>query len=332
MKIVLAESADFCAEALSLLEEAGEIVALDGERASLCSGLGDADVLFIRLRHRITAPLLDQAPNLKAIVSPTTGLDHIDLDAAQRRGVAVLSLKGETVFLQNVTATAELAWALILNLARPIAAAHASTLGGAWTRDAWKGWELKEKTLGIVGFGRLGRIVAGYAQAFRMTVLAYDPFVESFAAGVTATDLGDLLARADIVSLHVPLDAGTRTMIDAAALARMKPGAWLINTSRGEVVDEAALIKALRSGHLGGAALDVLADEAKGRDGWLADSALARFARQCNRLIITPHIGGATVESMRDTEIFMAKKLLNFLDRDTNGTVAGAEHKQAGEV
>lgn len=323
MKVLLAEAQDFSPEALSLLDDLGQVVALDGDLESLRVALPDAEVLFVRLRHRIDATLLDRAPLLKVIVTPTTGLDHIDLDAAQRHGVAVLSLQGETAFLQNVTATAELTWALILNLARPIAAAHRSVLAGTWSRDDWKGRELKGKTLGLVGYGRLGRIVADYAQAFRMPVLAHDPYVTDFRHGVTPVSLEDLLERADIVSIHVPLNAETVGLIGASALRRMKAGAWLVNTSRGEVIDEAALLQALQTGHLGGAGLDVLAGEGKGDDGWMAKSALLRYAATSDRLIIAPHIGGATVESMRDTEVFMARKLRAFLGKERGRAPAG---------
>jgi D-3-phosphoglycerate dehydrogenase len=313
MKVVLAEAREFDAAALSLLRSLGEVVALDGEPGSLAASLRDAEVLFVRLRHRIDAALLSRAPQLKVIVSPTTGLDHIDLAAAERHGIAVLSLKGETAFLESVTATAELTWALILNLARPVAAAHASVMAGAWSRDLWKGRELKGKTLGIVGYGRLGRIVADYAQAFRMAVLVHDPKLRGVPPAVRQTTLEELLEQADIVTLHVPLEPGTIGLIGRAELERMRAGAWLINTSRGEVIDEAALLRSLQSGHLGGAALDVLSDEAKGQADWLARSDLARFAAASDRLIITPHIGGATRESMRDTEAFMARKLLAYL-------------------
>jgi len=314
VKVLVAESRGLSAAAERRLRELGDVSLADLDRPGLIAAVAAADVLFVRLRNRVDAKVLAAAPALRAVVSPTTGLDHLDLGALDARGVAVLSLRGETEFLRNVTATAEHAWALLLALVRRVPAASAAAVSGAWDRDRFRGRELSGKTLGVVGLGRLGSMVARYGNAFGMRVLAYDPYVEAWPVGgppERAPSLAALLATSDVVSLHVPLHDGTRGLLDAAALASMKPGAVLVNTSRGDVVDEAALVDAVRSGHLAGAALDVVAGE--GSPGGPARSLAVKFAAADERILVTPHIGGATLESMENTEIFMADKLARWL-------------------
>ncbi len=312
LRIVVAESDGFSPVAAERLRGLGEAVFADADRAELPALVRDADVLWVRLRHRIDADALAAAPRLRAIVSPTTGLNHIDLDEAARRGVAVLSLRGETEFLRTVRATAEHTVALLLALVRRLPAACEHVREGGWNRDAFRGGELYGKTAGVVGYGRLGRIVADYLGAFGMRVLATDPHVRPDEAepGVELVPPARLLSEADVVTLHVNLTADTEGFFGAEQMGRMKPGALLVNTARGELLDEAALLEALEQGRLAGAALDVLADE---RSGGMAGRPLVEYARTHDNLIITPHIGGATRESMANTEIFMAGRLAEFL-------------------
>lgn len=322
MKILVAESRGFSAHAAARLEELGEVTLGDLDRAGLPGAVSDADVLFVRLRNRVDAALLDAAPRLRAVVSPTTGLDHVDLDALEARGVAVLSLRGETDFLRGVTATAEHTWALLLALSRRLPAAAAAARAGEWDRDRFRGHELARKVLGIVGLGRLGSMVARYGAAFGMRVLAFDPYLEPWPERVErAPSLDALLRACDVVSLHVPLNDETRGMVNASALAVLNPGAVLVNTSRGGVVDEAALVEAVRSGRLAGAALDVVAGETA--PGGPAASPAVRFAATDDRILLTPHIGGATLESMENTEIFMAEKLARWLRGESVRVDAG---------
>jgi D-3-phosphoglycerate dehydrogenase len=227
-------------------------------------------------------------------------------------GIAVLSLRGERGFLDQVTATAELTWGLLLALTRRIPAASRAAAAGAWDRDAFRGHDVAGKRLGIVGLGRLGRIVAGYGRAFRMSVAAHDPQTDAWPESVArAESLQALLAQSDVLSLHLPLSRETTGLIDAKALSALPDGAILLNTSRGAIVDEGALLAALMSGRLAGAALDVLSDETA-----VAASPLIAFAKQHERLLITPHIGGASHEAMARTEIFMAEKLARHLGSD----------------
>jgi D-3-phosphoglycerate dehydrogenase len=263
-------------------------------------------VLWVRLRHLIDAEILDATTKLKAVVSATTGLNHIDVDECSRRNICILSLRGETEFLRDIRATAELTIGLMLGVMRHIPVAVGRAREGEWNRDQFKGHELAGQRVGIVGHGRLGRLVAGYLRGFGCDVVASDPCpVET--PDVPLVPLDELLARSDIVSLHVSLTKKTNGMFEDGCFTSMKQGAWFINTSRGELVDEAALLEALQTGRLAGAALDVLASE---KTSGMREYPLVEYARTHDNLIITPHIGGATYESMAKTELFMAEKLI----------------------
>jgi D-3-phosphoglycerate dehydrogenase len=311
-KILVAESGGFSTQAAEVLRRAGDLVLADLDRDSLLSVVRRADILWVRLRHRIDAEVLAAAQHLKLIVTPTTGLNHINLAEAERRGIWVLSLRGENEFLKDIRATAEHTLALMLALLRHVPEALLHVRGGGWNRDLIQGHELYGKTVGIVGYGRLGRIVARYLKAFDTRVLASDPKVDpgSVEPEVTMMPLTQLLQEADLVTLHVDLCDETRGFFGREQFAAMKERAWFINTSRGELLDESALLDALRSRWLAGAALDVLCEE---RSGGMADHALVAYARTHDNLLITPHIAGATHESMAKAEEFMARKLVALL-------------------
>jgi D-3-phosphoglycerate dehydrogenase / 2-oxoglutarate reductase len=308
IRILISESGGFSSEAAELLSGVGEVFLADLDRRGLLAAVKEADVLWVRLRNRIDAEVLSVARRLKVIVTPTTGLNHIDLQRAERLGIRVLSLRGESDFLRDIRATAEHTLGLILALLRKIPRATAHVQGGGWNRDLFKGRELHGKTVGIVGYGRLGRLVARYLRAFDTHVLAADPLIAGRAveAGVTLVALSQLLREADLVSLHVNLGDETRGFFGSEQFSVMKPGSWFINTARGELVDEAALLAALESGQLAGAALDVMCDEdSRG----MQAHPLVAYAREHDHLMITPHIGGCTVESMEKTELFLAETL-----------------------
>jgi D-3-phosphoglycerate dehydrogenase len=256
--------------------------------------------------------MIDAGCHLKAIVTATTGLDHIDVCYARSKGIAILSLRGETDFLRTVSATAEHTWALLLALLRRIPHAFAAVQRGEWHRDAWRGHELDGKRLGLVGLGRVGQKVARYGLTFGMDVAAYDPYAVEWVEGVECfPELAELLGRSDVLSLHVPLNNETTGLLGTHELAMLPTGSVLINTSRGAVVDEAALVQALQNKNLAGAALDVITHERE-PDGHRLSPLLA-YACTYTNLIITPHIAGATHESMAKTEVFMARKLAAFL-------------------
>ncbi len=318
--ILVSESRDFSKEAAGILARAAEVRFLDSDRAQLLASAGDADVLWVRLRHRIDRDVMAAAPRLSAIATPTTGLNHIDMNEAKRRGIRILSLKGETEFLRTVSATAEHTMALLLALVRQIPGAVAHAREGGWNRDLFRGNELRGKTAGIVGYGRIGRMMARYLTAFGMRVLAADPRIDpaEMEQGVALETLESLLPQCDVVTLHADFSDRNRGFFDAHAFSRMKPGAWFVNTARGELVDEGALLEALQSGKVAGAAVDVLCDESSSG---MEKHPLTEYARLHANLIVTPHIAGCTWESMEKTEVFLAGRVAEYLKE---GALAGA--------
>jgi D-3-phosphoglycerate dehydrogenase len=294
MRILVAEKSSFSLKGLQSLAEVAPVDALDLSQAQLAAAVRGYQVLVVRLGLQVDRLVLEAGEDLRIVATPTTGLDHIDLQAAQERGVTVLSLKGEREFLDQVYATAEHTYALLLSLVRRIPAAFDAVGRYEWRRDLYRGRELSGKTLGIVGCGRLGSMVARYGMAFGMRVIAYDPYQPH-------------LPQSDVVSLHVPLNAETEDMIAAEQLAQLRPGAILINTARGAVLDEAALLSSLQSGTLAGAALDVLRNEYALGD--RAPNPLIEYARTHDNLVITPHIGGSTQESIEKADLFIANKI-----------------------
>ena len=311
--ILNAEPLGFSAQASAALKRIGEVTERSFSRDALLAELSGYDALIVRFGHRIDREVIDAGcPRLKAIVTATTGVDHIDVEYAEANGVTVLSLQAEHEFLETVSATAEHTWALVLALTRHIPQAFRAVLNNSWDRDRFRGHELQGKRLGIIGLGRVGRKVANYAEAFGLKIAAYDPYTQRWVESVTRCHtLSDLLVFSEILTVHVPLTDETRKMISNEELSLLHPETVLINTSRGEVLDESALLRHLESGRLGGAAVDVLTDETK--PGGALESALLAYARTHDNLLITPHIGGATAESMAKTELFMASKLIAFL-------------------
>jgi D-3-phosphoglycerate dehydrogenase len=257
-------------------------------------GLGEADLLplvadidawIVRGATQVTRKLIESAPRLRWVARAGAGLDNIDVAAAKERGIAVLNVPGA-----NAVAVAELVFGLLLGLLRHIPEADASVRRGEWDKSRFMGRELRGKTLGIVGLGKIGRAVAQRALAFEMTCVGHDPLVPEAdvrAMGIEPLALDDLVSRADVLTLHVPLSPETRGLIGADRIARLPRGAFLVNAARGGLVDEAALLGALESGAIAGAALDVFsAEPPKG-------SPLVGHPR----VVATPHVGAATVEA-----------------------------------
>ena len=248
--------------------------------------LSDAHGLIVRSATKVDAAMLGRAPALRVVGRAGVGVDNIDLEAATERGVAVLNAPAG-----NTVSAAELTLALILSAVRRVAQADGSMRRGEWARSRFQGAELRGRTLGLVGAGRIGGEVARRCRAFGMHVVAYDPYLTVERAAelqVERADLDTLLDRADVLSLHVPLTDATRGMIDADALGRMKPGTYLVNVARGGLIDEAALATALEEGSLAGAALDVYANEPLEEESPL---------RSAPNLVLTPHLGASTGEA-----------------------------------
>ncbi|MFJ4288401.1 hydroxyacid dehydrogenase [Cupriavidus sp. NPDC089707] len=275
-------------------------------RAELLDALPGAQALIVRNRTQVDAALLAGAPSLRVVGRLGVGLDNIDVDACRERGIRVIPAAGA-----NARSVAEYVVTTAALLLRGAYGSSAQVAAGQWPRARLsEGREALGKTLGLVGFGDIGRQAAALAQAFGMQVAAYDPMLAAddpvwARTGVRSVALDTLLAQSDAVSLHVPLVAATRHLIDAQRIAGMKRGAVLINTARGGVIDEAALAQALRDGHLGGAALDVFEHEPLPAGSALAD---------VRNLILTPHIGGVTQEANARVSMMIAQQVRRTLE------------------
>jgi D-3-phosphoglycerate dehydrogenase len=277
--------------------------------ADLAAVVGDYDGLAVRSATKITARVLDAAGNLKVIGRAGIGVDNIDLAAATGRGVVVMN----TPFGNSVT-TAEHTLALMLAMARRVAAADLSTRAGKWEKSRFVGTELAGKVLGLIGCGNVGAIVADRAQGLKMRVIAYDPYLAPERArdlGVERVSFDDLLARADLISLHAPLTESTRNLLDRAALARTKPGVRIVNCARGGLIDETALYDAIQSGHVAGAALDVFAEE----------PARSSPLFELDEVVVTPHLGASTAEAQEKVAVQIAVQIADYL---TTGAVVNA--------
>jgi D-3-phosphoglycerate dehydrogenase / 2-oxoglutarate reductase len=315
LKIVNVEPDGYSAEARALLEGIGSLCERrPRNRQELLAAVSDADVLITRLGHRIDSDIFYRADRLSAVVSATTGLDHIDVAAAARRNVSVISLLGEREFLNSIHATAEHAWGLLLAAVRRVPSAYASVIDGKWDRDAFRGQQLFGKRLGILGLGRLGQKVARYGLAFGMRVHAYDPNGAEMDGVTLVQTLENLLTISDIISLHAPHNDSTHHMIGTQELRMLPSGAIVINTARGGLLDEDALVAALISGRVSAVGVDVLEFGDVGSTERQGLSPLITYAKEHSNVVVTPHIGGATFESMDATEVFMARKLIKFIE------------------
>jgi D-3-phosphoglycerate dehydrogenase len=277
--------------------------------AELRSIIGDYDGLAVRSATKVTRELMEASSRLKVVGRAGIGVDNVDVKSATARGVVVMN----TPFGNSIT-TAEHAIAMMFALARQIPEANASTKAGRWEKNRFMGVELFGKTLGVIGCGNIGAIVADRALGLKMKVIAYDPFLSETRAreiGVEKVDLSELLARAEIITLHTPLTEGTRNILDRVALAKTRKGVRIINCARGGLIDEAALADAIASGHVAGAALDVFETEPA------TDSPL--FALE--HVVCTPHLGAATSEAQENVALQIAEQMSDFL---LTGAVANA--------
>jgi D-3-phosphoglycerate dehydrogenase / 2-oxoglutarate reductase len=301
VKILVAD--DLPSSALDLLRAEGwEIDARTGRAPDqLAHDLKDADAIVVRSATRVTSTLIDAAPKLRAIARAGTGVDNVDVVAATARGIVVMNAPGA-----NSVSVAELAMALVLALARHIPAADAAMKQGRWEKKRFLGEEVRDKVLGLVGLGRIGQEVARRAAGFGMTIIAHDPFISEETAAhfdVELVGLDELFSRADYVSLHMPSTAQTRKLVNAERLARARKGIRIVNTARGDLVDETALADAIESGHVAGAALDVFEKEPT------VDTRLQMLPQ----VIATPHIAASTREGQELVGTETAAALRDFL-------------------
>lgn len=277
----------------------------------------EINILVLMLKYQIDKNWIDDLPNLKAVATQTTGLNHIDVAHLQDKGIKLISLLGQRRFLRNITSTAEEAIALLLALVRNIPWAFEDVKSGNWNRNAWRGRQLLGKTFGILGLGRLGKITARYARALGMKVMASDPHVSATVmrrCGVGKVEMDELFKKSDALSLHVLLTDATRNLVKERHLKIMKPTAYFINTARAELIEEGALEKALREHWIAGAGIDVMWNE-KSDGSHLRDSELINYANQNKNLIVVPHIGGATYEAMEITQQYLADLVLKHFQK-----------------
>jgi D-3-phosphoglycerate dehydrogenase len=298
-------------EAVVTLEALGQVLCLDDDREKVLKEIGNCDALMAHPRVPIDGDLLKRAPKLKLIGSPHTGRDHLDLDLIEERGITLFHIAEEYELLSSFTSTSEATFALLLALVRKIPQAFEAAKNGNWGREHFTGFQLSGKTLGILGLGRLGTISTRIGQGFAMNVIAHDVRDVS-APGVEMVDFETLLTRSDVLSIHIHLRPETENLIDGDAIGKLKKGAIILNTSRGKIINEAALLASLQSGHLGGAGLDVIDGE------WLTpeelrNHPLIRYSKEHENLIIVPHIGGSTTESIYAARVFMARKMADWL-------------------
>lgn len=311
LNILVAETLNFSPQAVEGLKQLGNVTLQDIEKENLTDALATYDVFWFRLKFRIQEEDFPANTRTRYILCPVTGLDHIDLDACQKRGIQVLALKGETDFLKTVRATAEHTLGLTLSLLRNTSQAIQSVNGGVWNRDLFKGYEIYGKKVGIVGVGRLGTITAGFFKAFGAEVYGYD--IKEFDASICnkVDSLLELAAMVDILSIHVAYNDGSHHLINKTVFEKMPHHAVLINTARGGVVNSEDLLHVLENKTIAGAALDVIEDEYN-----IKQNALINFASRNRNLIITPHIGGNTYESFAKTELFLLDKLKKTLQSE----------------
>ena len=291
-EVLAASCAEYLGGSCDVVEAAGE------PRGRLLELLAEAEGLVVRSGTQVDGELMDAAPRLRVVGRAGVGVDNIDLDEATRRGVLVVNAP-----LANSVSAAEHAFGLMLSVARNIARGDASIRSGRWDRAKFRGVELDGKTLGLVGMGRIGSLVAQRALAFGMKVLAYDPYItaeQARAAGGELRDLDSLLADSDFISLHLPRTPETENLLGREAFAKAKRGVRIVNASRGGIIDEEALVEAIRDGKVAGAALDVYAEEP------MTGGPLTEVPE----VVLTPHLGASTVEAQNKAGLHVAESVV----------------------
>ncbi len=299
MKIVVADKISPSASAI--FTEHGNWTVVSPDKDALAGQLADADAILVRSATFVDAAMMDKAPKLRVIGRAGVGVDNVDLDAATKRGIVVMNTPGG-----NAVAVAEHTFGLMLSLARHLVRAHTTMQAGKWEKKTLQGTELRGKTLGIVGLGRVGIEVSRRALAFGMKVIAHDPYVAPSLAqqlNITLATLDEVFAQSDYITLHVGLTPQTQGMINAESLRKMKKGVRLINCARGELLNDGAVVEALQSGQLGGVALDVYSNEP------VKDSPLATMPN----VILTPHIAGSTHEAQEAVGVQIALQVREYL-------------------
>ena len=316
MNLIVTESEDFSSKALNSISSFAKVTLLDiKNRKNFLEQTKNAEALFVRLKFHVNKEIIDNSPNLKYILTATTGLDHIDVAYFESKGGIVISLKGEYDFLKTIPSTAEHTWGLLLALMRNTTKAFEDVKEGFWRRDLFKGNNLKGKKIGIVGLGRVGTQIGKYADAFDMEVGFYDTIKSKSESYINFNNPKELFSWADIISIHIPLCKENIHFINKDLLNSLKENAVLINTSRGSVIDELYVCHLIATKKIRGYATDVIENEINTINN-VSKEQLVQLAKKGQNIIITPHIAGATYESMEMTEEFIFTKLKNYLNEE----------------
>ena len=300
------------AEELGKVMEVKTAAHLPAPKAELLADIADADVLIMRVDPKIDKEVLDAAKNLKVIGVCSVGLNHVDMEYAKEKGIQVFNAPG-----LNANAVAELTFSKMLDLSRgTMVANHDVKVKHEWDKYKFEGRELRGKTLGIMGFGRIGRRVGELGRAFGMTIVAYDPFLkaEDFAKeNATGMTIEEMLPVADFISIHVPLTPETKNLFNKESLGKMKNDAVVLNMSRGGIVNEADICEALKAGQIGAYATDVMENELAG-SGLTGNDSFASPLFDCDNFIVSPHIGAQSVDASRDIGVHIIAKVKEALN------------------
>jgi D-3-phosphoglycerate dehydrogenase len=320
MKILHLESDKFSSHSLSRLRNGNEVDEnpfIDQSEYTQILSRHSFDAIFTRIGLHTGEEEFNLQPNLKFLISATTGLNHIDLDAARERNIEVISLQGETGFLSSITSTAEHTWLLVLCLFRQIVPVYTNVISGKWQRTPFQIHQIYEKTLGIIGYGRLGKMIANYATAFGMQVLFYDnQNVKEINTEHRFCSFNKILKQSDIIVLMASWSDENTDMFSYKQFKLMKENSFFVNASRGEMVNESALLESLQSNHLAGAALDVLSGDSVWGDDLPENQQLVAYSKKHpHKLIITSHIGGFANEAIKKTRDFITDKFLKILQK-----------------
>ena len=310
-RIIVTAEMEHLPAARAILDAACDVVyAPTITDAELKTTIAGYDAIVTNLRQIIGKSVLDEAEKLRLIATPSTGTDHIDVEYAESKGIVVQSIKLDYDVLKTITSTAEHAFLLMLSCLRRLPFAFDSVRRGEWVRDEFCGREAEGRVVGIIGYGRLGEIFSRLAHGFGMKVIACDPSKTINDAWAKQVEMDELLKTAEIISIHVHLAPETEKLIGKREFGLMRKGVYLVNTSRGKLIDEEALLDALKSGKVECAGIDVLANELTGD---INSDLLVEFSRTHKNLIITPHIGGMSSDAQEKAFSHMVNKLVVFL-------------------
>lgn len=310
LKILNTFGNTFAPKAKEIINMLGDVDYKNVTQEEFLKIIPEYDVVIVSINPVVDKNVIDKGKKLKFIVEPSNTLENIDVQYAESMGIEVVSLRGESEFLDTITGVAELALGLMIDVNRFTPFAFDSVKKGEWLRENYRGHNLYKKTLGIFGMGRLGNMMARFGKALQMNVIFFDPYVEkSNVSGCKKVSFEELLSKSDIISIHAILTKETENMFDESAFKKIKKSTYVINTARGKIIDEKALLSALENNKIAGFATEVLADELEFDGRGFQKNPLVEYSKTHKNVIIVPHIGGVTQESRENTDIFVAEKL-----------------------